>query len=86
MLKPIIFKNIIPTAWCKINHNEMHKNTSKQIIWNNSNIESSKTFLYYKQWQEKSIKYIEYIYDYRSNQFYNFEELQNVYDKSDKGF
>ena len=57
MLKQIIFKNIIPTAWCKINHNEMHKNTSKQIIWNNSNIESSKTFLYYKQCQEKSIKY-----------------------------
>ena len=46
----------------------------------------SNTILYYKQWQERGIKYIEHIYDYRIKQFYNFEELQNLYDISDKDF
>ena len=36
--------------------------------------------------RKKSIIYIEHIYDYRINQFYNFEEQQNLYDKSDNDF
>ena len=36
--------------------------------------------------QERGIKYIEHIYDYSIKQFYNFEELHNLYDISDKDF
>ena len=73
-------------AWCKINYSETQKSISKQIIWNNSDIKCSNTILYNKQWQERGIKYIEHIYDYKIKQFCNFEELQNLYDISDKDF
>ena len=32
------------------------------------------------------MKYIEHIYDYRSKPFYNFEEMQNLYDKSHEDY
>ena len=37
-------------------------------------------YFFYTEWPEKGIKYIEHIYDYRSNRFYNFNILHNLYD------
>ena len=59
---------------------------SKQIIWNNSYIKCDNNIIYYKEWHEKGIKYIEHIYDYRSNTFYNFDNLQNLYDLNTTDF
>ena len=64
-----VFLKDILIAWCKINYSETQKSISKQIIWNNSDIKCSNTILYYKQWQERGIKYIAHIYDYRIKQF-----------------
>ena len=64
----------------------MQISTFKQIIWNNSDIKCSYNILYHKQWQEKDIKYIEHIYNYSLMQFYNFEELKNLYDISNKDY
>ena len=71
-------KNIL-TAWSKINYKETHRRISKQIIWNNSYIKCDNNIIYYKEWNDKGIKYIEHIYDYRSNTFYDFNTLQNLY-------
>ena len=43
-------------------------------------IKCDNNIIYYKEWHEKGIKYIEHIYDYRSNTFYIFNNLQNLYD------
>ena len=73
-------KNIL-SALCKINYKETPTTCiSKQIIWNNSYIKCDNNIIYYKERHEKGIKYIEHIYDYRSNTFYNFDNLQNLYD------
>ena len=42
--------------------------------------------MYYKEWHEKRIKYIEHIYDYRLKTFYNFNNLQNQYDLNTTDF
>ena len=65
-----VFVRIILTAWCKINQNET------QVLWNNSDIKCSNNILYYKQWQEKCIKYIEHISKIKA--FYNFEACMGV--------
>ena len=76
-------KNIL-SAWCKINYKEIPTCISKQVIWNNSYIKCDNNIIYYKEWHEKGIKYIEHIYDYRSNTFYNFYNLQNLSENLDK--
>ena len=80
-------KNIL-SAWCKINYKETPSTCiSKQIIWNNSYIKCDNNIIYYKEWHEKGIKYIEHIYyDYRSNTFYNFDNLQNLYNLNTTDF
>ena len=71
-------KNIL-TVWSKINYKETPTRISKHIIWNNSYIKCNNNIIYYKEWHDKGIKYIEHIYDYRSNTFYDFNTLQNLY-------
>ena len=74
------FLNSILGARCNINYKETPTCTSKQVIWNNSYIKCDNNIIYYEEWHEKVIKYIEHIYDYISNIFYNFNNLQNLYD------
>ena len=62
---------------------------SKQIIWKNSYIKCDNNIIYYKEFTlhaVKGIKYIEHIYDYRSNIFYIFNNLQNLYDLNTTDF
>ena len=66
------------SAWCKINYKEPPAYLSKQIIWNNSFINHENNIIYYKEWHERGIKCIDYIYDKRSNTCYNFINLQNL--------
>ena len=79
-------KNIL-IAWCKINYKETPSTCiSKQIIWNSSYIKCDNNIIYYKERHEKGIKYIEHIYDYRSNTFYDFNNLQNLYNLNTTDF
>ena len=71
-------KNIL-TAWSKIKLQDTRTRIPKRIIWNNSYIKCDNNIIYYKEWHDKGIKYIEHIYDYRSNTFFYFNTLQNLY-------
>ena len=52
-------------AGCKINNSESTHVTAKEIIWNNSQIKCNNKILFYHDWYEKGIKFIEHIYDFR---------------------
>ena len=72
--------------WCKINNSESTHVTTKEIIWNNSQIKCNNKILFYHDWYEKGIKLIEHIYDFRVQRFYTLEQLQNLYNIHQKDF
>ena len=55
-------------------------------MWNNTFLKVENKTVFYKTFFEKGIKYVEDIYNRRSNRFYNFEELQNMYDINNSDF
>ena len=64
-------------SWTKASYTEPTC-IGKEIIWNNSNItdQNKKTFFYHK-WYDRSIKFIDHIYDYKIQSFYNFQNSKN---------
>ena len=72
-------------SW-KINDLDPHY-IGKEIIWNNSNItdQNKKTFFYHK-WYDRGIKFIDHIYDYRIQRFYNFSEFKDLYQTSEHDY
>lgn len=38
-----------------------------------------KSYFFYKNWNERGIKYVEHIYDYRTRSFMDFATLKNLY-------
>jgi len=46
------------------------------IIWNNSEIKINKGTLYYKEWHEQGILYLEHIFNFRLNKFNYFDNVQ----------
>ena len=69
-------------GWSKINNVESTDVIAKEIIWNNSQIKCDNKLIFYQQWFEKGIKFIEHIYDFRSRNFYTIEQLKNLYNVS----
>ena len=70
-------------AWAKINYSEIdiaNEHISKQILWNNSNIKNNRNLLFFKDWYEKGIVFLEHVYDYRSKTFLTFENLKFIFD------
>ena len=75
------FLQDILLSWSKIKSAELEtENISKEIIWNNSFIKSNGKMFFDKTWFNRGIQYIEHIYDFRKKEFYNFNELINLYD------
>ena len=60
-----------------ITRKPLHVHLNK-LSGKNSYIKCDINIIYYKEWHEEGIK--EHIYDYRSKPFYNFNNLQNLYD------
>ena len=77
-----MFLRDILAGWCKINSSEITNAVAKEIIWNNSQIKCNNKVLFYREWFEQGIKFIEHIYDFRIRQFYTLEQLQNLYNIS----
>ena len=67
------------SAWANVNNNVSIDHVGKEIIWNNKNIKIMKKSLFYQRWLDKGIKRIEHIYDYRIKEFYNFQQLVELY-------
>ena len=74
------------TGWCKINNSESTHVIAKEIIWNNSQTKCNNKILFYHDWYEKGIKFIEHIYDLRIQKLYTLEQLQNLYSIHQKDF
>ena len=63
-------------AWVKIKDNNNNKNICNKIIWNNKSILIKGKPIFKKLWFEKGIKHISDIYDFRTKEFYKFEDLK----------
>lgn len=62
------------------------ENIPKEIIWNNSCIQANNKMFFNKELFNRGIKFIEHIYDFRLKRFYNFIELRDLYNLSDRAF
>ena len=60
-----MFLRDVIAGWCKINISETTRVIHKEIIWNNSQIKCNNKVLFYVDWFEKRMKFIEHIYDFR---------------------
>ena len=73
------FMQNVLIAWNKLQNNNIQKDIRKNIIWNNSEIKLNNKTLYYKDWHERGVLYLEHIFDFRTNAFYSFENIQFLY-------
>ena len=80
--KPFL-KDIL-ISWRNINAYIFDKITSKTVIWNNSLLRSDDKTIFYSSWLAKGVKYLEDVFDKRTNKFYTFEFAQFVYGITDK--
>ncbi|MES9884044.1 MAG: reverse transcriptase domain-containing protein [Sedimenticola sp.] len=85
LIKNVFLSNIVG-AWAKLNYSENPENISKQILWNNSNMKGNGSTFYYKDWDERGIKYIEHIYDYRTKTFFEFTYIKQLYNVSNSDY
>ncbi|KAH3804322.1 hypothetical protein DPMN_132606 [Dreissena polymorpha] len=53
--------------------------SSKTILWNNKDITSNNKTFFYKDWFERSIKYVDHLYDNRIKDFYSFNNICYIY-------
>ena len=73
-------------AWFDIKQISDKEYFGKSIIWNNQNIKIDKTIVYYKEWHNKGVTFLEHLFDYRTNRFYTFEEFKQLYNISHQDF
>ena len=59
------FLSDIVQSWSTIHFNNNPETIKNQILWNNSFIKNNNTLIYYKNWFDKGIKYIEQLFDKR---------------------
>ena len=73
------FLKDVVTSWTKLNNPNTEQVVHKQIIWNNSKIKNRGNVLFFNEWYERGIKFVEHIFDFRSKMFYTFEHLKWLY-------
>ncbi|KAH3892528.1 hypothetical protein DPMN_016646 [Dreissena polymorpha] len=66
-------------SWSDVTHNLETQTSSKTILWNNKDITSNNKTFFYKDWFERSIKYVDQLYDYRIKGFYSFDDIYYIY-------
>ncbi|KAH3860729.1 hypothetical protein DPMN_023648 [Dreissena polymorpha] len=74
-----IFLSDVLSAWSDVTHNLETKTSSKTILWNNKDITSNNKTLFYKDGFERSIKYVDQLYDYRIKDVYSFDDICYIY-------
>ncbi|KAH3728142.1 hypothetical protein DPMN_054092 [Dreissena polymorpha] len=74
-----IFLSDVLSAWSDVTHNLETQTSSKTILWNNNDITSNNKTFFYKDWFERSIKYVDQLYDYRIKNFYSFNDICYIY-------
>ncbi|KAH3846206.1 hypothetical protein DPMN_088505 [Dreissena polymorpha] len=81
-----IFLSDVLSAWSDVTHNLETQTSSKTILWNNKDITSNNKTFFYKDWFERSIKYVDQLYDYRIKDFYSFDNICYIYGTSSNLF
>ncbi|KAH3741154.1 hypothetical protein DPMN_047874 [Dreissena polymorpha] len=66
-------------SWSDVTHNLETQTSCKTILWNNKDIPSNNKTFFYKDWFERSIKYVDQLYDYRIKDFYFFDDICYIY-------
>ncbi|KAH3839898.1 hypothetical protein DPMN_113338 [Dreissena polymorpha] len=74
-----IFLSDVLSAWSDVTHNLETQTSSKTILWNNKDITSNNKTFFYKDWFERSIKYVDQLYDYRIKDFNSFDNICYIY-------
>ncbi|KAH3779325.1 hypothetical protein DPMN_157128 [Dreissena polymorpha] len=74
-----IFLSDVLSAWSDVTHNLETQTSSKTILWNNKDITSNNKTFFYKDWFERSIKYVDQLYNYRIKDFYSFDNIFYIY-------
>ncbi|KAH3812515.1 hypothetical protein DPMN_140950 [Dreissena polymorpha] len=74
-----IFLSDVLSAWSDVTHYLETQTSSKTILWNNKDITSNNKTFFYKDWFERSIKYVNQLYDYRIKDFYSFDDICHIY-------
>ncbi|KAH3820034.1 hypothetical protein DPMN_121778 [Dreissena polymorpha] len=70
-----IFLSDVLSTWSDVTHNLETKTSSKTILWNNKDITSNNKTFFYKDWFERSIKYVDQLYNYIIKDFYSFDDI-----------
>ncbi|KAH3890365.1 hypothetical protein DPMN_014444 [Dreissena polymorpha] len=65
-----IFLSDVLSAWSDVTHN---------LETQTSNITSNNKTFFYKDWFERSIKYVDELYDFRIKDFYSFDDICYIY-------
>ncbi|KAH3836124.1 hypothetical protein DPMN_109494, partial [Dreissena polymorpha] len=73
-------------SWSDVTHNLEIQTSSKTILWNNKDITSNNKTFFYKDWFERSIKYVDQLYDYRIKDFYSFDDICYIYEIPSNNF
>ena len=74
-----LFLQELINAWHGIYRNE-NKTVRSQIIWNNKEIRVGENTIFYENWYNRGLQYLEQIYDFRVGRFFNFQTFQEIYD------
>ncbi|KAH3720419.1 hypothetical protein DPMN_063318 [Dreissena polymorpha] len=74
-----IFLSDVLSAWSDVTHNLETQTSSKTSLWNNKDITSNNKTFFYKDWFERSIKYVDQLYDYKIKDFYSFDDICYIY-------
>ena len=65
---------------------KQNNNLKENLIWNNSNIKIDGKTLFWKEWYEKGISYIEHLYDFRTQTFYKYSDFKYIYNVNSKDY
>jgi exonuclease III len=80
IFKDNTFLKQVLISWNNFRKLETNIQTSHEIIWNNTYIKVGSKTVFYKQWYDHGIKYLNQIYDFRSKNFLSFKELKKIFD------
>ena len=86
MYKENMFLKDILISWQKIQIGLPKNNIKKEIIWNNTEIKCNGETFFYKDWYEKGIKFLEHFFDFRINNYYDFETFRYMFNLRSNDF
>jgi hypothetical protein len=86
MFKKQTFLKDILKSWYTIYKHDDTTLIRNEILWNNKRLKSNNSTLYYCNWYNRGIKYVEQLYDFRKKRFFTFDEFMQLFQIPEKEF